>query len=221
MKSNLLIDLHFFPSVQFFTKLLLFETITLEQHEHYNKGSYRNRCYLQGANGLVRLSVPLKQGKNQRQIINTVSIAYEEHWQSEHWTTICSAYNNAPFFDFYRDAFQPFFKKRYDSLFDYNLDILKTCIQMIGLDETKLKLSESYLKPEELPENTLDFRSGIHPKAKYQLEDIHFKAFKYPQVFEDRHGFMPNLSILDLIFCAGPQTIEILDLSTLIKKHNH
>lgn len=202
---SILLELHYFPPVHYFAKLLDYPILLLEQHEHYVKGSYRNRCHIASVQGVQRLSIPLRKGKNQQQLIREVQIAYDEPWQSQHWTALQSAYGNSPFFEFYADSLQPFFRKKQKFLFDWNFELLTTLKNMLQWN-IEIRLTETYLP--EPPPGVLDFREKIHPKNP--TPDEHFFPIRYPQVFEDRLGFLPNLSMLDLLFCAGPGATEVL-----------
>ncbi|MFN7120128.1 MAG: WbqC family protein [Saprospiraceae bacterium] len=210
---NILLEVQYLPPVQYFSKLLHYHTIYIEAHEHYAKGSYRNRCHIAGANGLLRLSIPLEKGKNEQQSIREVRIAYEEPWQHWHWEGIQSAYGKSPFFEHYADAIAPFYEQRYTYLFDWNWDLLQTMTQLLGI-RPDLQLTTRYEKTPGT--DVLDFRTAISPKAHRQQDDPHFQPIRYEQVFIEKHGFLPNLSILDLLFCTGPEAISILH-ETFIK----
>ncbi|MBK7873195.1 MAG: WbqC family protein [Saprospiraceae bacterium] len=210
IQNQILLELQYFPPVQYFTKLLHYDTIYIEAQEHYQKGSYRNRCEIAGANGILRLSIPLEKGKNEQQSIQEVRIAYHEPWQAHHWESIQSAYGNAPFFLHYADNIQPFYEKHYTLLWDWNWDLLKTIAQLVGI-QSDIKFTNEYQKI--APPEMLDIRNAIHPKAHRRQHDNCFKAIRYPQVFEEKHGFLPNLSILDLLFCTGPEALSILHSS--------
>lgn len=206
-QNAILLELHYLPSIQYMSKFLAYEQVFIEQHEHYLKGSYRNRAHLAGANGLLRLSIPLRKGKNEQQSISQVAIAYDEPWYAHHWHSIRSAYSNSPFFPYYEDYFAPLFKKKTATLFDFNLELLKLLIELLGLP-SHFSLTENY---EAQPTNALDFRNGIFPKKHRQKIDTHFEPVPYAQVFEEKNGFLPNLSILDLLFCTGPQAALVLE----------
>ncbi|MCB0571031.1 MAG: WbqC family protein [Phaeodactylibacter sp.] len=205
-----LLELHYLPSIQYFSKLAHYPTVYIEQQEHYQKGSYRNRCHIVGANGPLRLSVPLQQGKNEQQQIRDVRIAYKEPWRQQHWQSIRSAYGSAPYFDHYADRLSPFFTSRYDTLFELSWALLQAICGMIPLS-VGLLLTETYIA--EAPGGIIGLRDTIHPKAHRGKPDPHFLPAFYPQVFEEKHGFLPNLSILDLLFCTGPQAAIILENS--------
>ena len=208
-KESILLELQYLPPVQYFTKFLKYDFVIIEQHEHYTKGSYRNRCHIAGANGILRLSIPLQKGKNEQLPIQEVAIAYNQHWQSHHWASIRSAYGNAPFFDHYAIYLEPFFKnKNHPFLFQFNSALLECILSLLQITTTICYTTE-YKK--DLAENVLDFRGGIHPKKHSQQTDYHFLDKPYPQIFIEKNDFLPNLSILDLLFCTGPQAPLLLE----------
>ena len=208
LNHSALLELHYLPCVQYFSKLAHYPVVYIEQQENYQKGSYRNRCHIAGANGILRLSVPLRQGKNEQQAIRELEIAYKEAWQARHWASIRSAYGSAPFFEYYAGRLQPHFEQQTIHLFDYSLALLRTLIELLQLD-CELRLTEEYVQ--EPPEGCIDLRNTIHPKKHRRKPDAHFQPAPYPQVFLEKHGFLPNLSILDLLFCTGPQAGLILE----------
>ncbi|MCP3927868.1 MAG: WbqC family protein [Bacteroidetes bacterium] len=209
----ILLELQYLPPIQYFTKFLLHEQVIIEQWENYQKGSYRNRCVIVGPNGLQRLTVPLRSGKNEGQNIQKVEIAYDEPWQIRHWRAICTAYNNSPYFPYYEGQLEPFFQRQFTFLFDFNKSLLNLLLDLLQI-KTSIIYSARYEKSPEV--NMQDFRNGIFPKKHRQKEDPNFYAAAYPQVFLEKHGFLPNLSILDLLFCTGPQAQIVLEES--IKK---
>lgn len=209
--QSILLELQYLPPIQYFTKWILYDEVIIEQYENYLKGSYRNRSHIAGVNGLLRLSIPLLKGKNEQQSIRDVQIAYHEPWQSQHWNSIISAYGNAPFFEHYAPEIAVFFEKRYQFLFDFNQDILQCLLKLCGLPSS-ITFTQGYLTEPE--SGIFDFRNGIFPKKHRQKDDQSFTPVPYAQVFEEKNGFLPNLSILDLLFCTGPQSLLILENST-------
>lgn len=207
-QQKVLIEAHYLPSVQFFTKLAHYPILLLEAHENYQKGSYRNRCHIAGANGLMRLSIPLRKGKNEQLSIQHTEISYDEPWSTQHWHGIRSAYGNAPFFPYYQDELEAVFQQRPTHLFDWNRNLIQLLIDLLQL-EIQVQLTDKYVK--EVTPQIRDLRGHIHPKSHRQQADPNFQAVPYPQLFEERHGFLPNLSILDLLFCAGPQATLYLE----------
>ena len=211
--DTILLELQYLPCIQYGSKFFQYPQVILEQHENYLKGSYRNRCHIAGPNGLQRLSIPLAKGKNEQQAIREVRIAYHEAWQASHWNSIRTAYGNAPFFDFYADELSPFYQKNYTFLFDFNYELLQMLLEHIAPSST-LQLSTSYQNTS--LKEVQDARNSIFPKKHRQKEDVDFKIVEYDQVFQEKNGFIPNLSILDLLFCCGPQASLILESSITV-----
>jgi hypothetical protein len=199
MENPILLSAHYLPCVQWFAKWL-HEPCLIEQYGNYNKGSYRNRCHILGANGLLRLSIPLAKGKHQQMPVREVRISDHLNWRREHWQSIRSAYGKAPFFDYYADRLAPLFEKKATFLFDMNILFTQTLLELLGQDPL-LQFTESF------EEGALgrDFRKGISPKPSHQIPDPAFHPVEYPQAFAERHGFIPNVSVIDLLFCTGPE----------------
>ncbi len=211
-QKSAILELHYLPCIQYFTKICYHPTIWLEQQEHYSKRSYRNRCHIATPNGILRLSIPLEKGKNQQMPIRDVRISYDESWQKDHLKSIYTAYGNAPFFKDYIEELMPFYRKKYIYLFDFNLILLEWLINLYQI-ETTIKLTTKYSKK---IEEMVDYRNFILPQSEQSMADCNFLPITYAQVFEERNGFIPNLSILDLLFCTGPQAILILESSIKI-----
>lgn len=207
MLNKVLIELQYFPPISFFVMAIRGEKFILESKENYRKGSYRNRCYIAGANGRQMLSIPLAGGKHQQQAIKEVNISYQEDWQKQHWRSIRSAYGKAPFFIHYEEEIKQLFSQKTITLFDWNLLTLMQCLQLLNLN-VDIEFSEEFQT--ETKKGVRDLRNQINPKEKPGEER---KQLLYPQVFQEKNGFLPNLSILDLIFCQGPQA------SVLLRKH--
>lgn len=188
------------------------DEIVLEAHENYQKGSYRNRCKISNSYGKYDLSVPLKKGKNEQQGIQMTQISDAHNWELRHWRAIQSAYGRSPFFEHYVDFIEPIFYKTHRYLFDLNLEILEVLRTILQID-VKFTVSETYEKPS--PDLQNDFRNIIHPKPHRAGDDYAFYPAQYGQVFEQRHGFIENLSVLDLIFCCGPEARLILRKSIM------
>ncbi len=199
--TTLLVDLRYLPSISYFIQITQYQSVIIEQHEHYQKGGYRNRCEIAGANGVLRLSIPLQKGKNEGQSITEVQIADDGNWQRQHWQSIRSAYGRAPFFEYYSDFFEPLFQKKHTCLFDFNKDLFLLLIKFLKI-KTPISFSETYLKKDALPYSITDGRNEPFSSAILK---------PYSQLFEDRHGFLPNLSVLDLLFCCGPEARRVIE----------
>lgn len=202
MKSAL-IDIHYLPSLEYFCALQRFDAIELEKHEHYVKQSYRNRCYINTAQGLEMLIVPLTS-KHGKVVIKDIRIDYSKKWQNNHWRTIESAYRKAPYFEFYSDNLRTLLYRNHDFLFDLNLELLSFCLTSIRLHPS-LSVSVSYEKEPDSP--VFDLRSQINPKKPASGRDF-YKPVSYHQVFGS--GFVENLSLIDLLFCEGPRAPSLL-----------
>lgn len=193
------LPLSYFGPIEEFVYLAQNNTVTYDSKEHFVKQSYRNRCIIYGANGLLRLTVPLVLKSREKTAMENIKISYAENWQSHHWKSIKSAYKNSPFFDHYEELLLPLFLEEFDTLKNLNLKVLssvKKCLQMN---------CETLLNQEFKAYTDNDLRLNIHPKKEPKLQ-----LPRYIQVFEERHGFHQNLSILDLIFNEGPSALIYL-----------
>jgi len=209
-KTEVLLSTAYLAPIQYFTKLVSYPQIYIEHCESYLKQSYRNRTIILAANGPLQLSMPVADGPRAKGPIKDLKLSYEQPWQLMHWRGISSAYNSSPFFEYYADDLSPFFhEKKWKYLFDFNLEIQDTIFRAINLN-LDIKKTIEYYPQGEVPETTADFRYAIHPKPQKQKADPHFFPTPYTQVFNEKWGFIPNLSILDLLFNEGPQTVSHL-----------
>ena len=188
-------------NVQYFSILSHFSEVYLEQYAHYVKQTYRNRCQILTANGVMNLTIPVDKVSGEKMLDKDVRISNTD-WQRVHWAAIESAYNNSPFFLYYSDDIRPMYEKKFDFLLDFNLQLQEVILPLIGLD-TKLTLTESYSET-----NELDFREKLSPK--YKGENLNFILKPYYQVFKEKFGFVENLSIFDLLFNMGNESILVL-----------
>lgn len=192
----------YFPDILTFS-YVLHQPTCWEIHDNYQKQTFRNRTYISNDRGKHMLSIPIIHvGKDKgRQKYKDVLIDNSYPWQRQHWRTLQTAYRTSPFFEFYEDEIKPLYDQPYDKLLDYNLKTIETifeCLQMEMPKETTKQFEVSLSEYE-------DFRFLINAKLKH-----HLNLEPYTQVFGDRHGFIPNLSILDLLFNMGPNSIEYL-----------
>ena len=209
-KSSILMEVQYLAPVQYYCKLMQYETVFLEQHENYRKGSFRNRCQIATANGVIGLSIPLQKGKNQQTNIRNVKIDNNSNWQTIHWRSIYTAYGKSPFFEYYQDDIYAIYEKKSDLVFDFCLEMQELLLSLLGL-APNIQYTSAFERI--VTDDTLDFRNIILPKNYAENRNPNFWATPYPQVFEDRLGFLPNLSILDLLFCAGPEALAYLQQS--------
>lgn len=190
----------YLPNLNYFRLLLSGKPVFVEQHEHFVKQSYRNRCTILGANGRLNLSIPLVR-QHDKESITEKKISYSERWQHQHWRTITSAYKNSPYFDYFEDELKIFYEQEYELLFDYNRQLMQAILKILR-QSPNVDLTSTYEKE---PAGAFDARELIHPKKKAL-----FGYKPYYQVFSDKHGFTPNLSILDLLFNEGLNSLAYL-----------
>lgn len=193
--------------VEYYSKLLAYDQLFVEQHDHYMKQTYRNRCTIAGPGGELPLSIPTVKPESPKCPMKDIRISDHGNWRHLHWNAIESAYNSTPFFEYYKDDFHPFYEKRYEFLADFNEELCHLICQQIDIQPV-IERTQEY-KADFAP-NEVDFREVIHPKKEFHLADPEFLPRPYYQVFEARHGFLPNLSIIDLLFNMGPESVLIL-----------
>ena len=181
--------------------------LEIEQYEAWQKMSFRNRCIIAGANGLLHLSVPVEGGRHSDKMIKAVKIDNNSRWQTLHWRSIVSAYNRSPWFEFYKDEMEVFYHTKYEWLWDWNLDLLRWTIKKLGVDMA-VGFTKTWQKDYPAGE-FLDMRNKVLPK---NFESFAGSCPVYKQVFEDRLGFKANLSIIDLLFCEGPNAAHLLKI---------
>ncbi len=167
--------------------------------EHYIKRSPRNRAEIMTAGGVMQLSVNIARANRPRVPMRLVEIDYSKRWQHQHWMAIVSAYKSSPFFDYYADELEPLFTTKFERLVDLNLAITKKILQLMGLS-AELNISEEYVEAKEVDIDMRPKSFEVESKAQYS----------YIQVFSDRLQFVPNLSILDLLFCEGGNALSYL-----------
>lgn len=201
--KTLLVESQYFPPISFYKTLIEVNILKIEKYEHYQKVSFRNRCYVAGPNGIILLSVPLSKGKNQRTIMKDVRISHEENWQALHWKTLTSAYRRSPWFEYFEDELEGLYEKKFDYLLDWNMACLEWANKVLGLSP-EISFTSSFEKNYDPGAGILDKRDQLQPGQVPENAPV------YAQVFGERTGFSPNLSILDLLFCEGKRGLELL-----------
>ncbi len=202
MQTGTLFTTAYFPPLFYMAALLNSHSIWIEAHETYSKQSWRNRCTIATANGLQNLIVPVIKTNGNRTLTNEILISYSENWQQLHWRALETAYSKSPYFEHYKHRILKIFTEKHERLIDLNLHILD---ELLGI----LKLSIPVQVTTEFNKSVnshIDLRQAFSPKQ--QPRQNLFPS--YYQVFNDRHRFHPNLSILDLLFCEGPASLSYL-----------
>lgn len=177
--------------------------LVIDRNENFVKQSYRNRCQILSANGVDSLTVPVI-GANKKKCVKDVEIDYSQKWLHQHQRAIQSAYGSAPFYEYYADELWEIYSRNHKYLFDLSSDLLTQCLAFLQLD-IQPKFSSTYSDLKNRPEN--DLRSKITPKANLGVVDT-YKQQTYQQVFGN--NFVDNLSVIDLIFCEGPQAKKLI-----------
>lgn len=209
--TSCLLSSTYFGPVQWYQKLFRYDRVLLEQHDNFTKQTYRNRCIIATANGLQVLSVPIERYDGLKCKMKDVRISDHGNWRHIHWNALLSAYGDSPFFEFYADDLRPFFERKWEYLFDFNLDIIKLVCELLDIEPTVLPTTDYGIVSEEsgaASDRIPDFRETIRPK--HPLPDADFYPRRYYQVYEQKHGFQANLSILDLLFNMGNEAVLYL-----------
>lgn len=196
----------YFPNIAHFVAMVPSENIMLEMEDNFVKQTYRNRTYIYGANGKLALNVPVVHSQKNRKKYKDVKIYNEDNWQSIHWKSLLSAYSTSPFFEYYQDELQPLFHQKAVFILDFNLKCFEVVCDCLQLD---LNISKSVIFEKNFKDKT-DFRHLVNAK-----KELSQNFTPYTQVFSNKHGFISNLSILDLLFNEGPNAINYLESQTL------
>ena len=186
----------YMPSVEYVARLLREECV-IDLGENYIKRSERNRAHILSANGVMPLTVHVENANRPRQPIRDVRIDYSKRWQHQHWVSILSAYKSSPYFDHFASELEPFYRREWRFLVDYNMEYTATLLRLLGA-KCELRTSEEYVVASA---EDIDLR----PKTK---EGSTFHSQPYFQVFSDRMPFAENLSVLDLLLCEGVEAID-------------
>ena len=202
VSDEIILSSFYLPPIEYFARILNADSFKVEIHENYIKQSYRNRCHIYTANGLLALSIPIHKTTGNHTLISDIEISYMDNWQANHWRAIESAYNKSPFFLYYQDDLKKFYTKTWKYLWEFNTALTQYLLKKLKINST-VNFTEDFVPIIDIEK---DLRYSIHPKE----ESKHAVFPKYYQVFETKHDFIPNLSIIDLLFNEGPQSVQYL-----------
>lgn len=200
----MLLSIAYAPPIQFFSKLLT-GAVYIEAHEHFIKQTYRNRCHILSPDGVIPLVIPVEQGASHQCPIREVRLSDHDHWRSRHWQALKSYYSTSPFYEYYAPDLEPLYRESFCFLFDFNWALLNRLIELMHL-KVDLRLTTEYQE-----KDAQDFRTIIRPKQS--PVDLTFKSeISYYQLFgqQEKNSFYPNLSIYDLLFNMGPESVDVL-----------
>jgi hypothetical protein len=202
IEKGAVLPMFYLPPVAYFTQLNAYKPdILIESQEHFPKQTYRNRTNIHSPDGVLTLTVPVVKGSKMHTKVKDVKISYDFKWQRLHWMGLETCYRRSAYFEYYEDDFAPFYQKHFTYLFDYNEQLLQMLLKFIKIN-LPLQYTETY---EAGYPGLNDYRDSISPKKEFDFEQK-----SYFQVFDERNGFIKNLSIIDLLFNQGPQTINYL-----------
>ncbi len=203
MNKLAILPTSYLAPIAYYSELLKYPSSIIEHYENYPKQTYRSRCDIYSPNGLLTLSVPLVK-RNHRQMVKDLKISYDYNWQILHWRTLESSYKRSPFFEYYEDDFYPIInEKKFEFLIDLN-EILNQQILTLLKQKPKYSFTTEYHK---IYSDAVDFRDEISPKKLIE-KTKQTEPLIYSQVFETKHGFIPNLSIVDLLFNHGSRAMD-------------
>lgn len=197
---NILIHPTYFPSISHYVAILKADSVTFEMEDNFQKQTNRNRMYIYSPNGIQMLNIPIKHSKDKHQKYKDVRIENDFGWQKNHFKSLEAAYRTSPFFEYFEDDFRPLFQKKHEFLMDLNYEIFQLVNDSLGINIQPEKTTEFFHEVS----NYTDFRPLVNGKKDTtQLEE-------YTQVFNEKHGFINNLSILDLLFNEGRYAVDYL-----------
>jgi len=203
---NILLHSTYFPSISHWVALLKADNVVFEVNDSYQKQTYRNRANIYSSNGLLSLTVPVIYSQKNRQLYRDIKIFNESKWQSLHWKSLLSAYRTSPFFEYYEDDLAPLFHSKQDFLMDFNFkcfEVLMDCLQLNISYSKTITFEKERL-------NTNDYRFLVNARKEKEYDFTN-----YTQVFSNKHGFLSNLSILDLLFNEGPNALSYLEAQNI------
>jgi len=201
MAVKLLISTAYLPPIEYFSLISEADEIFIEKEENYHKQSYRNRCYILSAHGPQLLTVPVFLGSVHKTLIKNIRIDYSKRWQQVHLRALKASYSSSPYFEFYFENIERIISSNHEFLLDLNIALTESVLQILKIE--KSLAGTSFFEPE--GNETYDYRYKITPK-----KESSYISKRYLQVFETGNGFVPNLSIVDLIFNMGPESVRWL-----------
>ena len=205
MQKEVLLSSAYLAPVVYYTKLYACEKAYIERYDHYMKQTYRNRCVIASANGPLALTIPTEKADEAKCLMKDVRISDHGNWRHTHWNAFVAAYRQSPFFDYYADEFHRFYEQKYEFLYDFNGELCAWVCEQLDIQPVLCPTTDYVTEPQSVD----DFRERIHPKR--DITEAVPDFFPHPYyLFEEKQGFQPNLSIVDLLFNMGPEGLLVL-----------
>lgn len=198
---DILIHPNYFPNIHQFTQIIKANNILFEVSDNYQKQTFRNRTYIYGANGKLGLFIPVIHTHKYRELFKDVKISYDSNWMDLHLKSLQSAYRSSPYFEYFEDDFIKLYSEKEKFLADFNIKCIRLISSLLDLD-LDYKISGEYV---EKTNDIIDLRDLSNARKEKKIDTP-----KYIQVFESKHGYINNLSILDLIFSEGPNSVSLI-----------
>lgn len=206
--TTILTEPHYLGSIYHFAQLLAHPVVLFEQYGFFEKSTCRNRCFIAAGNGKLMLSIPLAGGRQQQGFLKEVQIDYSYNWQKNHWHGIQSAYRSSAYFMYYEDVFFPFYHQNYRFLTDFTIQLYTAIFQLLKTG-TQIETTRQY-QQQYNPQLVCDLRNQTGNCKNAAQLPAGFTQPIYHQLFAHKNGFLPNLSIIDLLFAQGPNTTALL-----------
>lgn len=213
---NILLSSAYLAPVSYYVRLYAAGTVYVEQYDHYQKQTYRNRCVIASANGPLTLSIPVVKYEGEKCLMKDIRISDHGNWRHLHWNALVAAYHTSPFFEYYQDDFRPFYEQKYEFLYDFNEALRQKVCELIDIQPDVYPtsgygqcLSFQDGATGQPVSDVVDCREQIHPKREL-TDSPSFRLLPYYQVFQQKYGFLPDLSIIDLLMNMGPESLLVL-----------
>lgn len=204
--KDIILGSAYLAPVSYFAALYSCRKAYIERYDHYMKQTYRNRCVIASADGPLALTIPVEKSSEGKCAMKDIRVSEHGNWRHVHRNAFVAAYKQSPFFDYYVDEFNAFFDRKYEFLYDFNMELTQWLCEQIDI-QPELVPTTGYM---DTGEGILDLREAIHPKKSAVDMASFYRPVPYYQVFDSRHGFQPDLSIVDLLFNMGPESLLVL-----------
>ena len=204
--KDIILGSAYLAPVSYFAALYSCRKAYIERYDHYMKQTYRNRCVIASADGPLALTIPVEKSSEAKCAMKDIRVSEHGNWRHVHRNAFVAAYKQSPFFDYYADEFNAFFDRKYEFLYDFNMELTQWLCEQIDIQPELVPTTE-YM---DAGEGILDLREAIHPKKSAVDMASFYCPVPYYQVFDSRNGFQPDLSIVDLLFNMGPESLLVL-----------